>query len=79
MPRSKTAAATVNDDQPRFVPFPEACRYAGVGANTMRDWIRQGILPAYRIGPKLLQVDLNDIDRLRQRVPAARPTRRQSA
>jgi hypothetical protein len=40
----------------------------------MRDWIKKGILPAYRIGPRLLQIDLNDIDRLRRRVPTVRPS-----
>jgi hypothetical protein len=37
----------------------------------MRDWIAKGLLPAYRLGPRQIQVDLNDIDALRTRIPAA--------
>ena len=59
--------------KPRYALFGEAVDYAKVPKNTMRDWIRRGLLPAYRIGPRLLQVDLNDIDRMRRRVPTAEP------
>jgi excisionase family DNA binding protein len=58
---------------PRWALFPEAVAYAAVSANTMRDWIRDGRLPAYRIGPRLLQVDLDDVDALRRRVPTVEP------
>jgi hypothetical protein len=51
------------------VPFGDAVAFANVPTGTMRDWIRRGLLPAYRIGPRLLQIDLSDIDRLRRRVP----------
>ena len=58
--------------EPRWASLAAACEYAGdLSEHTMRDWIRRGILPAYRIGPRLLQVDLNDLDGLRRRVPAA--------
>jgi hypothetical protein len=56
--------------EPRFVPLADAARYASAPVSTMRDWIRRGLLPAYRIGPRLLQIDLNDTDRMRRRVPA---------
>jgi hypothetical protein len=62
----------VREPDPRFVPFNEAVAYAHVPPGTMRDWIRRGVLPAYRIGPRLLQVDLNDIDALRRRLPTGR-------
>jgi hypothetical protein len=56
--------------EPRYARFNEAREYAGnIPAGTFRDWIRRGILPAYRLGPRLLVVDLNDIDKLRRRVP----------
>jgi excisionase family DNA binding protein len=53
---------------PRYVLFNEAAAYAGVPVKTLRDWVRKGVVPAWRIGPRLLQVDLNDIDRIRRRV-----------
>jgi hypothetical protein len=61
------------------VSFAEASAYAVVPVKTMRDWVRRGLLPAYRIGPRLLQVDLNDIDAMRRRVPAAEPYRDKAA
>jgi excisionase family DNA binding protein len=65
------ARKTQPEAEPRFALFNDACDYAVVPPGTMRDWIRRGVIPAYRIGPRLLQIDLNDIDRLRRRVPAA--------
>lgn len=65
----------LNNPPPRYALFRDACEYAAVPPGTMRDWIRRGIIPAYRIGPRLLQVDLNDIDRLRRRIPSAPPPR----
>jgi len=35
----------------------------------MRDWITKGWLPAYRMGPRQIQIDLNDVDALRRRIP----------
>ena len=35
--------------------------------------VRTGQLPAYRFGKSLLQIDLNDIDQLRRRVPTVTP------
>jgi excisionase family DNA binding protein len=67
---------TRHPTEPRFVSFKEACDYAGIPKGTMRDWVRRGLLPAYRIGPRLLQIDLNDIDRMRRRVPTAEGPRR---
>jgi excisionase family DNA binding protein len=66
-------ARIARNAEPRYVSFNEAVEYAGVPPGTLRDWIRRGVLPGYRMGPRLLQVDLNDLDRLRRRVPAARP------
>jgi excisionase family DNA binding protein len=49
-----------------------SAQYA-IPVKTVRDWIRRGLLPAYRFGPRILRVDLNDIDAMRRRVPAAPP------
>ncbi len=73
--RLRTAAPAhqpINTPPPRYAALREAATYAGVPIGTMRDWIRRGLLPAYRLGPRLIQVDLGDVDRMRRRVPAAR-------
>ena len=45
-------------------------RYA-ISIGTLRDWIAKGRLPALRIGPRLLRVDLNDLEKLCRPVPSA--------
>ena len=40
-------------------------------------WIPQGHIQAYRFGPRLLQVDLNELDKLR--VPVDRPAQRRAS
>jgi hypothetical protein len=42
-----------------------------VSSRTIRRYIVAGRITGYRIGPKLLKVDLNEIDRIITPVPAA--------
>jgi excisionase family DNA binding protein len=46
----------------RLRSIPGGAAYAGVSAHTLRRRISAGDLPAYRFGPRLIRVDLNDID-----------------
>ncbi len=46
----------------RMVGVAEAAAYIGISTPTLRHWIKTGRLPAVRLGPKLLRVDLDDID-----------------
>ena len=59
----------------RYAPLIEAADYAGVPVSTLRHYVRTGQLPAYRFGKRLLQIDLNDIDRMRRRVPTVTATK----
>lgn len=70
-----SATAVPDDHPPRWATLTEAACYAHVPKSTLRDWISKGHLAAYRMGPQrksLLHVDLDDLDALRQQVPAAR-------
>lgn len=62
MPRAKA---------PRWATLAEAVIYSKTPRSTLRRWIAIGLLPGYRMGPRKLQVDLNDVDALRERIPAA--------
>jgi len=49
----------------------EAAAYAHVHRCTIHRWIRDGKLPAFRVGPRLLRLDLDDLDRLTKPVQPA--------
>ena len=48
----------------------EAAAIADVSARTIRRWIASGLLPGYRVGPRLVKVDLADLDQLARRIPS---------
>jgi excisionase family DNA binding protein len=51
------------------VGIAEAATYADVSTRTIRRWIAAGLIPGYRIGPRLIKVDLSDLDQLGHRIP----------
>jgi excisionase family DNA binding protein len=65
-----SARAAARSEPPRWVSLKEAEAASGIPAPTLRRWISEGRLPAYRLGPRRIQVDLNDVDALRTRIPA---------
>jgi excisionase family DNA binding protein len=60
MPRRKLATLT------------EASNYTGLGERTIRRYISTGRLIGYRIGPKAIRVDLDEVDALVQPIPTVR-------
>jgi len=46
----------------RLESLSSAADYADVCPRTVRRWIATGLLTGYRAGPKLLRVDLNELD-----------------
>jgi len=50
----------------------EAAARVGVSTKTVRRWIASGQLAGYRMGPRLLRVDPDDLDRMLRLIPAAR-------
>jgi excisionase family DNA binding protein len=63
MPRS-TALPTRH-----FVSIERAAEYTGLSAKTLRRRIADGTLTGYRAGPKLVRVDLADVDRMLRPIP----------
>jgi excisionase family DNA binding protein len=53
----------------RFASIAAATDYADVSSKTIRRYIDDGRLTGYRIGPRLVKVDLADLDVLVQRIP----------
>jgi excisionase family DNA binding protein len=52
-----------------LVNITQAAEYADVHPMTLRRWIAAGRVPAYRAGPRLLKVDLNELDAMLRPVP----------
>jgi excisionase family DNA binding protein len=50
----------------RLDSISNAADYAGVCTKTIRRWIASGHLSAYRVGPKLIRVDLDQLDAMFQ-------------
>lgn len=60
----------------RLASLEEFCTYAGIGERTARRWIAEGTIPAYRLGERIIRVDLNEVDTiLCQPIPTAKSSR----
>jgi excisionase family DNA binding protein len=55
----------------RLVSLATAAAYADVSTRTLRRYIAQGRLTGYRVGPRLVKVDLNELQNLASPIPAA--------
>lgn len=55
----------------RLISLAAAAAYANVSTRTLRRYISQGRLTGYRVGPRLLKVDLRELDRLARPIPTA--------
>ena len=56
----------------RFVTLDIAAEYLSVDKRTVRNFIAQGRLAGYRTGPRLIRVDLNEIDAMLRPIPNAK-------
>lgn len=58
---------TVVPGEPEYLNVRETARRLGVHENTVRNWVRQGILPTARVpGSRFHRFDARDVERLRQ-------------
>jgi excisionase family DNA binding protein len=48
----------------RYATIRQASEYLGVNPATVRRYVAAGRVPAYRVGAKILRVDLNEVDAL---------------
>lgn len=62
---SSTPPTTSDPNSPQrrhYAKIIEAAEYLGVREQTIRQMIAEGRLTGYRNGPRLIRVDLNEID-----------------
>lgn len=55
----------------RLASIPAAADYAAVSTKTIRRRIATGDLTGYRFGPRVLRVDLNELDAALRPIPTA--------
>lgn len=55
----------------RLVSINDAADYIAVHPKTIRRWIATGRLTGYRAGPRLIRVDLNELDSVLDRAVLA--------
>ncbi|WP_433187728.1 helix-turn-helix domain-containing protein [Actinoallomurus sp. CA-150999] len=60
----------------RLTSVAAAAEYADLSTRTIRRYIAEGRLTGYRVGPRLVKVDLDDLDRLARPIPTAGGTAR---
>lgn len=53
----------------RWSDIPGAAEHSGVATSTIRRYIRQGQITGYRLGPRLVRVDLDELDAMLERIP----------
>jgi hypothetical protein len=71
MPRQHPNGAAP-PSRPRYASIQAACDIYDVDHKTIRRWIASGLIHGYRMGDRLVKVDLNEIDAKVVRViPAA--------
>jgi excisionase family DNA binding protein len=56
----------------RYASLDEAAEYLGCGARTIRRMIAAGEITGYRVGKRMLRVDLDDVDATMRPIPSAR-------
>lgn len=69
-------ALSVSPTQPtqparHLASLAEAAEYAHCSTKTIRRRISEGALTGYRMGPRLLRVDLNELDAMLRPIPTA--------
>jgi excisionase family DNA binding protein len=59
------------DLQRQLVSLDEAAESLGLSRRTLRRRISDGTLPAFRVGPRAVRVDVADLERLARPIPTA--------
>lgn len=57
---------------PRWGSVAEGAEHLDVHPRTIRRMIAEGRLTGYRLGPRIIRVDLNEVDALLQPIPSAK-------
>lgn len=76
MPKTAAPSTSVRDEdrarwKKRLATIATAAAYVDTSPKTIRRAISEGRITAYRFGPRLIRVDLNEIDASLKVIPSA--------
>jgi excisionase family DNA binding protein len=71
--RRGEATGGQGDAPQRLVSLATGAAYADISTRTLRRYISQGRLTGYRVGPRLVKVDLSELRNLASPIPSAEP------
>jgi excisionase family DNA binding protein len=69
--RSSAQITTTPVTKRRLGSIADAAEHADVSTRTIRRYIATGRLTGYRVGPRLVKVDLTDLDAIVRPIPTA--------
>lgn len=55
----------------KYLGIGDSAAYLSVSPKTIRRMVARGELTAYRVGPKILRIDAEELDAVLRRVPSA--------
>ena len=55
----------------KLVSIQDAAKYFGISDRTIRRYIASGLIAGYRVGPRLIRVDLLELQQATNRIPSA--------
>lgn len=53
----------------RWSTMTETADYLGVSPRSLRAYISQGLIPAYRLGPRMVRLNLDEVDAAFREIP----------
>ena len=65
------SAPAINRPSRRLASLVDAAEYAAISTKTIRRRIACGDLTGYRVGPRLIRIDLTELDAMLQPIPSA--------
>lgn len=63
-PSTPTLPPESVDSVAQMLSIPEAAELIGVSQDALRRWVREGLIPARRVGKRMLRVNKSDLARL---------------
>lgn len=79
LPHPSTFPSPTAVPTPEWASLQQAAALHGVSVDTLRRRIREGRLPAYRFGDRLIKVRIADLDNLFRPIPVGQQLRRRAS